>query len=291
MGVVSKSTAGTCHLSSTCSRSDTLRALLHVVSVQAPRRPADPPRAPLPAPDTRKRRVLQGLRSALTSEATGRPKSSRASREKWLCTLEAEERRAWGRERGREGRSPRSRVPEGGSPEVGPGGRGAPARPLSEPSRDFRLGDGARRAASPAAPPAAPSRPGLPDARPCELAPARPAGSRWAPGVSCPTPQPEVRAAAGPPGRMREAGASGWVPAGPRTSGHRRKAGLQAGAAGRDAWGRGSTRLRGARGREARRGDDPRAAAGAERLPRVHFHLEQARRPPGVTRFPISPPK
>lgn len=37
------------------------------------------------------------------------------------------------------------------------------------------------------------------------------------------------------------------------------------------------------------RGNDPRTALGSERVPRVHFHLEQAEWPSGVTGFPISP--
>lgn len=31
-----------------------------------------------------------------------------------------------------------------------------------------------------------------------------------------------------------------------------------------------------------RRGNDPRIALGSERVPRVHFHLEQAERPSGT---------
>lgn len=42
-------------------------------------------------------------------------------------------------------------------------------------------------------------------------------------------------------------------------------------------------------GLEIRRGNDPRTALGSERVPRVHFHLEQAERPSGVTGLPISP--
>ena len=34
-----------------------------------------------------------------------------------------------------------------------------------------------------------------------------------------------------------------------------------------------------------RRGDDPRTALGSERVPRVHFHLEQAEWPPGTVRL------
>ena len=34
-----------------------------------------------------------------------------------------------------------------------------------------------------------------------------------------------------------------------------------------------------------RGGDDPRTALGSERVPRVHFHLEQAEWPPGTVRL------
>lgn len=81
-----------------------------------------------------------------------------------------------------------------------------------------------------------------------------------------------------PPQLSRRVGSEGTVEPGGLRACRERSRGFRGCLEGR---GRKERRIKGL---ESRRGHDPRAALGAERVPGFHLHLEQARRPAGTVR-------